>query len=655
MGAMRERSPADSASALLDPPWHNDQPTTSLADDARTLGDLFLRRVKADPDRPAFYRKHNGAWQTFTWSQTADQCRAFASWLHAHGLEVGDKVCIIGSTRVEWAVADLGGQIAGCVTFGAYPTLSPTQLAYVVNHSEAKVLVIENSEVLATVNEQRSEMPAVEHILIWDAPEAVVSGTTLWSEVLATPPNDEAVAERQQKVDADSTAVIVYTSGTTGPPKGAMISHKNVLANLSGSAPWLDTRLDDSAMSFLPMAHVAERFFGFYPRVSTGVPCYFASSIPKVIEEVQEVHPTIFGGVPRIFEKAYAKMMGQVEKAPPARQRLFRWAERVGREVVRRWMAGEPVPWSLRTQYRLANRLVFKKIRNVFGGQVRYIITGAAPIAYEILEFFWAAGLKIYEGYGMTEATAVTHLNIQGNVKLGSVGLPMPGLEQKIAADGEILLRGDIVFQGYYKSPEATQETIVDGWLHTGDIGEIDEDGFLYIRDRKKHVIITAGGKNITPANIENEIKASDPLISQAHVHGDRRKFLVALVTMGPSEAIEMAVARKMTTREDADRMLHALMADPLSRPDGLQALMAAVSELEDVRERIRAGVRRANEKLARVETVKRVFLLDRELSVDEDEMTPTLKIKRKNVEEKFTDVFTRLYDEASFGIEIGP
>ncbi len=653
---MPKNGTAGPAASLLDPSWQLSEPAISLAEQSRTLADMFRRQVDRGGEAPAYFSKRNDAWAPLSWRDADAQCRAFASWLVAHNIGIGDKICIVGSTRIEWAIADIGGQLAGCVTLGAYPTLAPPQLAYVVDHSEAKVIVVENSEVLASVVAERAAMPKLEQIVIWDPPtgdDTNDAGPAAWRDVLATPPDDAALGERQAAIDPKSTAIIVYTSGTTGHPKGAMISHQNVLDNLADITPWSALGTSDITLAFLPMAHAAERFFGFYNRISSGIPNYFASSIPKVIEEVQETRPTVFGGVPRIFEKAYAKMMNQVEQATPARRRIFRWAESVGRQVVKKWMNGEPVPMALKVQYRLADRLVFRKIRDVFGGRVRYIITGAAPIAYEILEFFWAAGLRIYEGYGMTEATSVTHLNCQGQVRLGSVGRPSPRTEQRIADDGEVLLRGPLVFQGYYKNEEATAQTIIDGWLHTGDIGEIDDDGYLYIRDRKKHIIITAGGKNISPANIENEIKASDPLISQAHVHGDRRKYLVALVTLGPAEAVELAASRDLVTRTEGDRILAELLANPLSRPDGLDTLMATVSELEDVQNRVVAGIKRANGSLSRVETVKKVYLLDRELSVDEDEMTPTFKVKRKNVDAKFEDIFTRLYEEERFGLTI--
>jgi long-chain acyl-CoA synthetase len=401
------------------------------------------------------------------------------------------------------------------------------------------------------------------------------------------------------------------------------------------------------------MAHVAERVLAFYGRINTGMSTYFASSIAKVLEEVVEVRPTVFGSVPRIFEKAYAKIMSTVDQAPPTRQRIFRWAEGVGREAVRLWQAGTPIPFGLKLKFAIADKLVFSKLRAVFGGEVRYFVTGAAPIAPDILEFFWAAGFPIFEVYGMTESTVITHANALGQVKLGSVGRPLGVVEDRIAADGEILVRSDLVFQGYYKNPEATAETIVDGWLHTGDIGKKDEDGFVYILDRKKHIIITAGGKNLTPANIENELKASDPLISQAHAHGDKRKYLVALVTIGAGEAVDWARQQGLVDDSTANKHIKDLTDNPLGRTPALEALIREVTESPDVQQRVVASVRRANESLARVETIKKIHILDREFSVEEDELTPTLKMKRKNIEKKFAEVFDRLYDDDAFGLVI--
>jgi long-chain acyl-CoA synthetase len=432
-----------------------------------------------------------------------------------------------------------------------------------------------------------------------------------------------------------------------------MISHANIMAVMRDQDEAFSIAEGDVGLSFLPMAHVAERVLAFYGRINTGMVTYFASSIAKVLDEVAEVRPTIFGSVPRIFEKAYAKIMSTVEQAPPARQRIFRWAERVGRESVRHWQAGRPIPLGLKLQHKLADRLVFSKLRAVFGGRVRYFITGAAPIAPEILEFFWAAGFPIYEMYGMTESTVITHANVPGHVKLGSVGRPLSIVEDRIADDGEILIKSEVVFQGYYKNAQATANTIVDGWLHTGDVGKKDDDGFVYILDRKKHIIITAGGKNLTPANIENEIKASDSLISQAHAHGDKRPYLVALITIGAAEAVEWARQRGLIDAMAAERHLKALTENPLARSTELQALMEEVTEDRDVQKRIVTAVRRANEALARVETIKKIYILDREFSVEQDELTPTLKIKRKNIETKFQELFDRLYEDDGFGLVV--
>ena len=509
-----------------------------IARRATTVGDMFLKRVERDGDSPAFYFKEGGEWQPVGWNTFSERSGAIASYLLGLGLQLQDKVCIVGSTGPAWCYCDVGGLLAGAVTLGAYPTLTPKQLGYILDHADTKVAFVEGIEEVSKILARRDELTKLEKVIVWNTTgvESLMQAhkwLVPFEQVLQTPVDRAAIQSRVSAVDPNSTAIIVYTSGTTGPPKGAMISHDNILAVMRDQDEAFSINEGDVGLSFLPMAHVAERVLAFYGRINTGMSTYFASSIAKVLEEVVEVKPTIFGSVPRIFEKAYAKIMSTVEQAPPSRQRIFRWAERVGREAVQHWQAGKPIPFGLKLKYGLADRLVFSKLRAVFGGRVRYFITGAAPIAPEILEFFWAAGFPIFEMYGMTESTVITHANVPGHVKLGSVGHPLSIVEDRIADDGEILVRSKVVFQGYYKNPEATAETVIDGWLHTGDIGKKDEDGCVHILDRKKHIIITAGGKNLTPANIENEIKASDPMISQAHAHGDKRKYLVALVTVG--------------------------------------------------------------------------------------------------------------------------
>ncbi len=645
------------SAAFLDRSSAPARPAQHLAGDVETVGGLFLARVARDPGRVAFRSKDPGGWRPTTWRSFAALAEALASWLIAEGRTPGEKLCIVGSTRAEWCVTDIAGHLAGAVTLGAYPTLTAPQLAYIVDHADAVVVAAEGAEDLAKLRAQRAALPKVRRVLLWDH-EGQDLGDDGWvvplAKALETVPHGDALAARRGSRRAEDTAIIVYTSGTTGPPKGAMISHANILAVLRHQRATLRFEEDDVSFAFLPMAHVAERILGFYGRVDAGIETCFASSIPKVLSEVQEVRPTLFGSVPRVFEKAYARVQAQVDGAHPVRQRLFRWAEATGREVVRRWQSGERIPPWLRAQHALADRLVFSKLRAVFGGRVRHMVTGAAPIAPEILSFFWAAGFRIYEVYGMTESTVVTHANRPGSVRLGSVGRALPFVEERLAEDGEILLRGPMVFQGYYKNDAATRETIDDeGWLHTGDIGEHDADGYLRIRDRKKHVIITAGGKNLTPANIEQTLKAADPLLGHVHVHGDRRPYLVALVTVGSAEAVDWAERQGLAPKGEADAIRTALAENPLEAPPGLDAQMQRVTASPALRERVVAAVRAANGHLARVETIKRVALLDRELSVAEEELTPTLKVKRKAVEAKHAALFDRLYDDAGFGLAV--
>jgi long-chain acyl-CoA synthetase len=626
---------------------------------SRNVPEMFLKRTARTPHRPAWKRKLKGEWISTSWHEFYEAAAATATFLLERGLRVGDKVTICGGTGPEWCIADIGGLLAGAVTVGAYATLTSEQLAYILDHSDSRVAFVEGREQLAKILEQRARLPRLELIVVWD--DAGIEDllkdnrdVVRFLDVLETPAQQKRIDARVAEVTPDLTAIIVYTSGTTGPPKGAMISHENILTFLAGTNI-TEFDEDDVNLVFLPMAHVAERVASFYGRINYATCAAFASSVPSVLDELKEVKPSLFGSVPRIFEKGYARIQSEVDKAPTGRQRAFRWAERTGLEVVERWQSGQKLPLALRLKYKLADRLVFSKIRDIFGGRVKYFITGAAPIPRAVLEFFWAAGFPIFEVYGMTEATVITHGNRPGEVRLGSVGKALEFIEDKIADDGEILLRGKVVFQGYYKDPEATAEAIdAEGWLHTGDIGKKDADGFLYIVDRKKHIIITAGGKNLTPANIENEIKTRDSIISQVHAHGDRRPYVTALVTVGAIDAIELAKEKGILTDLDqAEQLRTALLENPLSRPEGLTEVMAKVTSLPELRSRIASAVERGNQKLSRVEQVKRVVLLDREFSLEEDEITPTLKAKRKNIEKKFAPIFDRLYTDESFGITV--
>ncbi|MDI1483311.1 long-chain fatty acid--CoA ligase [Polyangium sp. y55x31] len=633
-------------------------PAVPLANEARSLADLFLRRAAATPTAIAWKAKKNGEWRSTTWAEFKARAMALATFLAKRGLSPGDKIGIVGSTRPEWCICDVGGQLAALVTVGAYPTLAPGQLAYVLDHADVRIVFVEGKDEVEKILAIKHEMPKLELVVVWDTQgleEALRQHAWLvgWDEALEAPGDASLVASRIEAISPDDTALFIYTSGTTGPPKGAMISHRNILVTLAGVHFNAFSRTDIS-LSFLPMAHAAERILAFWGRIDFGIATAYATSVPAVLEELKEVRPTLFGSVPRIFEKAYARIQTEVDKAPPVRKRVFRWAESAGLSVVEAWQRGENPSLRAILAHRVADKLVFSRVREVFGGRVKRFITGAAPIPRPILAFFWAAGLPIYEMYGMTEATVVTHGNRPGQVRLGSVGRALPFVEDKIADDGEILVRGPNVFKGYYKNPEATREMIdEEGWLHTGDIGKKDADGFVYIVDRKKHLIITSGGKNISPANVENEIKASDTLISQVHAHGDRRPYCTALVTIHPLEAVEWAKARGYLEDAQAEELRRALLASPLSRPPGLAPVMEKATTDPEVQQRVASAVRRANTKLARVEGIKRVHLLERDFSLEEDEVTPTLKVKRKVIEKKFVEVFDRLYEDPGFGISI--
>ena len=637
-----------------------DIPAVQLARESRTLADMFRRRAQKSGPNPAMFTKRGGSWQPITYAEFFTSAREVAKGLVQLGLEPGERVAILGPTQPLWCYYDMGAQLAGLVSLGIYPKQSPDQIRYLLEHSEARVVFVSGEEELENVLEAVKGLDSLKHIVPWEEElhrrlsardSRMLSPSHFRGEALG----DDELEARMAAREPEDIAILVYTSGTTGPPKGAMISNRNILAVLGQSAGSFEFRESDVTLVFLPMAHVAERVFSFYGRVNAGVSAAYASSIAAVLDEVKEVQPTQFGSVPRIFEKAYAKIFGEIERQSKTVQRLFHWAEGVGRARIRRVLSDQRVPLHLELQYKLADALVFKKIRAAFGGRVRVFITGAAPIAYDILEFFWAAGLPIYEVYGMTEATVVTHCNAPGAVRLGTVGKAIEGVECRIADDGEILIRAEWVFVGYLKNEEATKKTVIDGWLHTGDIGKIDEDGYLKITDRKKHLIITAGGKNLAPANIENAIKNSDPLISQVHAHGDRRKFISAVVAPSPIETLEWGRDRGIVTQEVVDRHTRELMANPAGRSDALAEDMARVVEHPEFRRRIQGSVAKGNSELARVEQVRKFILITRDFSQEQGELTPTMKVKRGALEKKFSDELDKLYaDGSTHGLEPG-
>ncbi|MDA8017158.1 MAG: long-chain fatty acid--CoA ligase [Thermoanaerobaculia bacterium] len=636
------------------------RPIRLSTENARAVGEVLLRRADTSGDRLACAQKAAGRWLGITWAEYRDRCLRVAGGLARLGLDVGDRVAILGPTWIQWAVYDLGGLLAGLATVGIYPKQSTEQYRYLLEHSDSRVVFVSDREEMETLLESCRDLDSVQAIVPWteelfdevsERDSRIISPARFASEPL----DASELHRRQDALTQDSTAVLVYTSGTTGPPKGAMISHGNILALLQNYDQIIRFYEDDLIVSFLPMAHVTERVLAFYGRIATGVPAAYATSVGLVIEELPEIRPTIFGSVPRIFEKLYARVQGEAARGSAIRRAIFRWAEEAGRRRIRRVLADDPIgPW-LVVQNTVADRLVFRKIRAALGGRVRLCITGAAPIAMDILEFLWAIGLPVLEAYGMTEATVLTHINRLEDPRLGTVGQVIPNITCEIADDGEIVLQGPLVFQGYLKNPEATAEAVRGGKLYSGDIGVVDEDGFLRITDRKKHLIITAGGKNVAPANIECAIKMQSPIISQVHAHGDRRPYICALIAPSPLETLGWGEARGLVSAEEVAERKAELLADPASRSESLAESMAKVVADRRFREQFREAIREGNRHLARVEKVRRYFVLDRDLSQEGGEMTPTMKMKRRAIEEKYAHHFDRVYDDPDFGIDAEP
>lgn len=632
-------------------------PTRPLAGEARTLGDLFRRRVAAHPDRPAHFDKRGGQWHPTSWQRWFDQAARAAGGFERLGVEPGDRVAISGPTRPEWAIHEVGAQLIGAVSLGIYPKQSVAQVRYLLEHSGAALITVAEASELDTVLAAAEGLDTLRAIVAWDP--ALLDGRDdprlHGPDVLTGAPLDDAAIDaRLDARDPDDPAIFVYTSGTTGPPKCAMITHRNILWLLHATADHFQFNTDDVGLSFLPMAHVAERVLAFYGRINHGFSTAYATSFSTVLPELGEVRPTIFGSVPRIFEKAYGKVYAELDRKPPIVRRLFAWADGVGQRRAARQLAGESVPLGLRMQHAVADTLVLSKVREALGGRVRLCLTGAAPTPLNVLSFFWGAGVPIYEVYGQTEATVISHGNIEGQTRLGTVGQLIPGLEQRVADDGELLIKGPSVFAGYFRDPEATARAVRDGWLHTGDIVEVDGDGYVRITDRKKHIIITAGGKNLTPANIEGAIKAADPIIGHVFAYADRRPYVCALVVPGPLETLAYGQTRGLVERAEVEARSNELVADPAHRTDALTAAVAPVIAQPAFVERIRAAVAAGNTGLSNAERVRRFVILDRDFSQGGGELTPTMKVRRKAVAEKYADVIERIYDEDGYALEPG-
>ena len=587
---------------------------------SKTIADLLPLAVKKYGDKAAQRYKVGDEWVDASYNELGEAVKEVGLGLIDLGIQPGDKVAILAHTRPEWTHACFGILTAGATLVTIYQTNSPEECQYVLEHSDSSAILVEDAEQLAKIREVEDQCPELEHVVVMD-PEGAELGDAITLDQLRERGRgrDESEWEaRYQAVSPDDICLYIYTSGTTGPPKGCLLSHANYRAITDAVVEQSPLVEGDSSYLFLPLAHAFAILIQFATFELGAALAYWSRDPKMIIADITQVNPSFFPSVPRMFEKIYTLATSNIEDKEQLRQ-----AVQLGVKVRMMREAGEEVPEALQQGFDQAEEKLFKNVRGLFGTNMRECVTGAAPIAGEILEFFYAAGVPVMEGYGMTEtSTSATVNRPEGNnFRFGSVGKAQKDVVIKIGDDGEVLIKGPNIFQGYYKNEEATKETLENGWLHTGDLGRLDEDGFLYITGRKKDIIITAGGKNITPANLENGLK-QNRWISQAVVIGDRRPYLVALLTLDPEEAPALA---EQVGIEDADP--------------------AAMSQNEKVREEIQKAVDDVNSHVGPVEQIKRFEILDHDLSQETGELTPTLKVKRNVVHEKFADVVDRIYD----------
>jgi len=598
--------------------------------DVSTVLILFCQQVARYGNRVALRKKALGRWHEISWREYGQRVREVASGLVALGLRRGECISIIAENCPEWLYSDLGIMAAGGVTVGIYTTSSPEQCAYILNHSEARFHIVEDEEQLDKVLQVRDRLPLLEKIIVIDLKglrkfhdPMVIS----FEQLLAVGREFDAVQPSRflqslGEGKPEDVAILVYTSGTTGLPKGSMLSHETILFStmlLEQIGPMRET---DETISYLPLAHIAQRLLSAFGQIRYGYTVNFAESLDTFPYDLREVSPQIFFGPPRIWEKFYSAITLRMEKATWLKRRVYRGALAIGGREARLRLSGDAVPLSLQLATVLAHLAVFRKLKAHLGlGRARYVLSGAAPIAPGLLEFFQSIGIPIKESYGQTENCGPATAHLGNRIKLGTVGQAIPGCEVKIAEDGEILLRGRNVFQGYFKDPQQTKEALRDGWLYTGDVGELDSEGFLTLTDRKRDLIITAGGKNIAPQPIENQLKSS-PYIADAVVIGDRRRYLTALIVIDEENVTNFAQEYRIPFTTFSD----------LSRKREVYTL-------------IDGEVERVNRTLSQVETVKRFAVLDKKLDPEDGDVTPTMKVKRKAFSERYGELIESLYE----------
>ena len=585
-----------------------------------TIPSRLLKQAEKRPHATAYAVYTGGGWQKFNWDTYAKNVIQAARAFLALGVDSGNPICIMSFNCPEWVIADVGAMAIGAVPAGIYQTCSAPEVEYILNHSESPVVFLESVEHWEKIDEVRDNLTSLKHVVMLPGADVVDDELVMsWDDFVAKGDEiaEEEVTKRLEALTDESLATMIYTSGTTGPPKAVMLSHGNLSWTASCAIDIAGLTSADSSVSYLPLAHIAEQMFTIHAPITAGSQIYFAESIEQLKDNLVDVQPTVIFGVPRVWEKFYSAVSTKLKAATGAKAKLVAWARGVGSRVSDLRNKGQEPSGLLALQYKLANKLIFKKLKPLLGlGNARVCVSGAAPIASEVLEFFASLDVIIHEVYGQSEDCGPTTFNAPGKTRFGTVGPRIDGIEVKIAEDDEVLVRGPNVFQGYYKNQEATDETIIDGWLHSGDLGKFDGDGFLSIIGRKKDIIITAGGKNITPANIESTLK-NHPLIAEAVVIGDRRKYLSALLTLDEEEAARVG---------NGGANLH---------------------ENADIIAQVEEGVETTNQNFARVEHIRKFTILPRNFNEESGELTPTSKIKRRVINENYADEIEAMYADA--------
>ena len=593
----------------------------------RTLNDLYFGMMATHGGRPVALRaKIDGQWTDISYKELDQRVRGLSMGLLELGVQPGQHVAILSENRPEWAVADLATLTARCADVPIYPTLPAHQIEYILRDSGAVAILVSSRQQLDKIRQIRGNLPDLKYVIAFDA--GLSGDGVLACDAVIRQGQVNAAKHADWEANAraagpDDLATLIYTSGTTGDPKGVMLTHGNITSNVVAGLEVLQLRDTDECLSFLPLSHIFERMAGHYCMLHAGAIINYATSIDTVSADMMERHPTVVLSVPRLYEKIYARVLEGALSGSALKKQIFFWAKRTAELWAEYAISGRPIPGNLAFKKKIADRLVFQKLKDRTGGKLRFFVSGGAPLAQDIAKFFFAAGLPIHEGYGLTETSPVITVNTFGHLKLGTVGRAIPGVEIKIAGDGEILSRGPHIMKGYYRKPDATAESIDrDGWFHTGDIGLLDNDGYLKITDRKKDIIVTAGGKNIAPQPIENRVKTSK-FVMNAVMLGDKRKFPLMLVVPNLENLRAWAEHKGLGLTEDARLLASAECHDKIERE-----------------------VKKTLRDLAHFEIPKKVLLVARDFSIESGELTPTLKVKRRVVEKNYSAMIEGAYAE---------